>query len=350
MRGTLDRDVSPERPLVLSRTLSGSTRRYTGPSGHSVPPQRCYAQTVTLRSTVVVLTIAALSACNGQLARLQTAVPTDGASVADAGALDATLHDASTSDARSSDARRTDAKTTDAKTTDAGATGVCPPGAPTPDAETPDAGPTVACPLATATTCGIGLAPCTGCCVESQCIAEGESCGRKGLGVCHSSSCGERGALGQLCATGKAPTATGYSPDGSVFCGGYEEWTGCTDTRSVCVGCECVPCGVAGQPCCDLGCGSHSYCDTQGQCSGACGAAGQPCCQGPSESSACDSPNACLEFGGPASCVPGSSCRADAGSCTTCGSQGQPCCDGGCNANSGASCFGDAGCMQIHMR
>jgi len=241
--------------------------------------------------------------------------PKDGASVADAGAPDATLHDASGADAGS---------------TEPGATG--------------------ACPLATATVCGIGLTPCAGCCVASQCYAEGDSCG-EGLPVCHGSSCGERGGLGQLCATGQVAGALNYGLDGSVSCGGYSEWTGCTDTRSVCVDGGCVTCGLAGEPCCDLGCGSHAYCATHRQCSGACGAAGQPCCQGLSEESACDGTNACLSFGGPAICVPGSLCHADAGSCTTCGSQGQPCCDdGGCNANGGASCFGEAGCMQIHKK
>jgi hypothetical protein len=266
---------------------------------------------VTLRSTVVVLTIAALSACNTRLAQQETAVPKDGASVADAGAPDATLHDAPTG------------------STDTGTTGVC--------------------PLASAATCGIGLAPCAGCCVESQCIAEGDSCG-EGLQVCHGSGCGERGGLGQLCATGMAAEGLVYGLDGSVSCV-YSQWTGCTDTRSVCVDGGCVPCGLAGEPCCDLGCGPHAYCDTNRQCSGACGAAGQPCCQGPFEEPACDGTNACLSFGGPPICVPGSLCHADAGSCTTCGSQGQPCCDdGGCNANGGGSCFGDAGCVQIHMK
>jgi len=271
------------------------------------PSARCYAQPVTPRSTLVVLTLAALSACDAQPAHQEPASPMDGAIVPDADAPDATLDDAPTSEAGSGNV----------------------------------------CPLATAATCGIGLAPCAGCCVESQCIAEGDSCG-EGLHVCHNASCGDRGGLGQLCATGKAAESLNYGRDGSVTCG-YSPWTGCTDTRSVCADGGCVPCGLAGEPCCDLGCGPDTYCEANGQCSAACGAAGQPCCGGGTLEYTCD--GACLRQGGTFMCVAGSSCHADAGSCTTCGSQGQPCCEADtCNANGGASCFGDAGCLQIHNK
>jgi hypothetical protein len=260
-------------------------------------------------TTVLAVACIGLAACASTAPRAEASAP------------DATAHDASLNDAPTSDVGSTDAGAIDA------------------------------CPLlsSSAVSCGLVSGACAGCCVEDTCFAEDYPCG-EGLGVCHGTSCGDRGGLGQPCATGMVADGLTYGPDGSASCI-YGPWSGCTDTRAQCVDGACVHCGLSGEPCCDEGCGLHAYCDANYRCSAACGAAGQPCCQGPLQEPACDGTNACLSFGGAATCVPGSSCHADAGSCTTCGGQGQPCCaDGGCNANGGGSCLGDAGCVQVHMR
>jgi hypothetical protein len=294
---------------------------------------------VTLRSTLVVLTLAGLSACNARLARQETAVPKDGASVADARAPDARSQQeaAVPKDAASvADAGAPDATLHDASISDAGSN---------------EAASTDACPAVPAVSCGLAFGPCAGCCVDDFCVGEGYQCG-KSVGVCHGSSCSGTGGLGQACVNGLGADGLGESPDGSPICG-YWQWTGCTEASAACVDGGCVHCGLAGEPCCDQGCGPHTYCDSSQHCNAACGALGQTCCQTFFDY-ACDDGGACLQFPDEEmpTCVPGSSCHADAGSCTTCGSQGQPCCDdGGCNANGRASCFfGDAGCMQINMK
>ena len=202
-----------------------------------------------------------------------------------------------------------------------------------------------------AVSCGLAYGPCAGCCVEDLCVGEGYRCG-EGLGVCHGSSCGANGGLGQPCVTGMAAEGLVDGPGGSEVCG-YQQWTGCTATNTTCVDAGCAHCGEAGEPCCDQGCSPHTYCDSTQHCNPACGALGQPCCESLAFGFACDDSNACVLFlqQGMPICVPGSPCDADGGACTTCGNLGQACCaDAGCNAYTAGTCEGDAGCINVHQR
>ena len=218
------------------------------------------------------------------------------------------------------------------------------------DAGLREAGSIDACPAVPAVSCGLMYGPCSGCCVADLCVAEGYQCG-KGLGVCHGPSCGATGGLGQPCVSGLAAEGLVDGPDESAVCG-YQQWTGCTDTNAACVDGGCTHCGLAGEPCCDQGCGPHMYCDATQHCNAACGALGQACCAG-TYRYICDDGGACLSFGENAlpTCVSGSPCHADGGSCTTCGGFLQACCgDGGCNAYGGGTCWGDAGCMVVNKK
>lgn len=183
------------------------------------------------------------------------------------------------------------------------------------------------------------MSACDGCCVDGTCLPRGASCG-KGLGLCTGPSCSGVGALGEPCATGQAYVGVGITGDDPNAECLYEPWTGCTTTSAICGDAGvCVPCGVAGEPCCEyiqIFCADGTYCKDQKVCDSECGKAGEPCCNG-AWPVACTDGGVCISYPFPASyfdgtCVPGASCGADAGRCTTCGNVGQACCgDGGCD-------------------
>jgi hypothetical protein len=185
-------------------------------------------------------------------------------------------------------------------------------------------------------------APCPHgeCCVAGICVAEGERCAED-LGVCHAQSCGGCGALSEPCcplSKNLANSTCGINPPGSA---GWWEGPACSDPNAVCGDAgtgssRCIPCGAAGQPCCEAlnttsqgVCGSlQLVCDTDGLCTAGCDHLREACC----EDNHCLGGSVCLWYPTrTTACVAGSTCGADAGACTTCGPVGQPCCAGeGC--------------------
>ncbi len=188
------------------------------------------------------------------------------------------------------------------------------------------------------------LTPCAcgGCCIAGICAPQGAACAQN-LGICHERSCGGCGALGQPCCS--APNQRLYGdPCGTNPPGSAGWWSGpaCSDPNTVCTDFDaapnrCVPCGAAGQPCCEAlnhasqgVCGSlQLVCGADGTCTASCDHLGEPCC----EDGDCHDGTVCMGYpSGMNACVAASSCGADdAGSCATCGVAGVACCgDGGC--------------------
>jgi hypothetical protein len=198
------------------------------------------------------------------------------------------------------------------------------------------------CNLDTTTSCD-PLTPCAcgGCCVAGICAPQGAACAQN-LGVCRDRSCGGCGALGEPCCAAVNQMLYG-DPCGTNPPGSAGWWSGpaCSDPNTVCTDFDaqpnlCVPCGGAGQPCCEalnhasLGvCGSvQLVCGADGLCTASCDHVGESCC----EDHQCQDRSICMFFvaGTYGTCVAGSSCGADdAGACTTCGLSGMACCAGG---------------------
>jgi hypothetical protein len=179
------------------------------------------------------------------------------------------------------------------------------------------------------------MSACDGCCVDGTCLPKGASCG-EGLGMCMGPSCSGVGAPGEPCLTGQVFVGVGItSNDPNLQCF-YEPWTGCTTTNTTCGDAGvCVPCGVAGTPCCEfiqIFCVDGTYCKDQQMCDSECGKAGEPCCYG-DKAVACADGGVCMTSAASSpTCVPARSCEADGGVCGSCGNIGQACCgDGGCD-------------------
>ena len=215
------------------------------------------------------------------------------------------------------------------------------------------------CNPETTTSCD-PLTPCAcgGCCVAGICAPQGATCAEN-LGVCFDRSCGGCGALGEPCCSAVNESLygdpCGINPPGSA---GWWSGPACSDPNTVCTDFDaqpnrCVPCGAAGQPCCEalnhasLGvCGSlQLVCGADGLCTASCDHPGESCC----EDNHCQDGSICMGFmiGTYGTCVAGSLCGADdAGTCTKCGLSGIACCTGGgCveGTCSGGTCYVNTG-------
>lgn len=180
-----------------------------------------------------------------------------------------------------------------------------------------------------------------GCCVDTACVASGDTCGGgANLGTCKAGACGSCGGVGEpCCAMKESDNCSGVTSN----CGG------CTAPQTTCpsgqIGDTCITCGGDGQPCCANACvGAFSRCAAQNGsdsiCKSDCGGPGQPCCDyGLCKGGCCMGDNTCP--------VDTSFCGCTDGKCTTCGTDGQPCCAGNLCEYSGGQCYGGT-CQTLH--
>lgn len=223
----------------------------------------------------------------------------------------------------------------------------------------------------------IGSIPCNGTSVCDQPSSTCKPCGVTGNPCCAGNKCndtsaccsmdGDSGSGGRCVGNGSLCNqqntgSPGVCMSGSCRCGSRNQPCClnppaplCGSSQDKCGNGICVPCGVAGNPCC-----ANNTCENGGCCVYTkCIASGATCTapNGMSLGGACSATGVCGSCGGlsqPCCEIPGPACVCTApntfsvqGTCQACGGAGQPCCPIDPTTNIPATCLTGLTCQPV---